>query len=818
MLRNSLLLFVRNLRRQRFFSFVNLLGLCVSLTATLLMYIYVRHEYSFDNFHKDIDRMYRVNQTYIWGENEKAQFARTGPGVSFSIKEEIPEIELLTTIHTPGNFVISYAPPLKPIISIEQTLVFAADSNFFKMFDFPFVYGTEAGALRTVNTVVFRRQTAEAYFGKTNPVGQTVMVGQGTDRKAFEVTGVVDVPENSSIKFDVLFSLRNYPMASRDWTWVWTQLEAYVKLIPNANLDDVKAKLATVPEKHVGTTLQVAFNMTYEDWVKSGKKWELFLQPMNELHLPRTPVIGNSMDSANRIVLMSLVGVSVFIVLLSCVNFTNLSIAQFTRRVKDTSLRKILGMGKRELTVSALFEAMAFCLVSLVLALGVAQALLPMFNLLTGRQLHLDLLNDKYLLPGGIALALLMAAVSSIYPVIYLSAFNPIAGVKNKTQQGPRHRWFQNGIVVFQFGVSIILVICTAIVFQQLNYANQKDVGFEKENLALIRHVELVGSGEPLAEQMGQVPGVVSASWCTAAPPQVWDGDSFQPEGAPKPLSLSFTHGDENYVPTLGVELIYGRNFLKENAADKDAVLINETAVNRFGWKLDESVIGKKIFYDQATFTVIGVMKDFSYVTSFEQVEPLGIFNIRGTNLYMSSTSQLLLRFAAGNLSSMESTLTAIENTWKKNAKDAPFAYTFIDETFARAFLTQQRFGNVLTVMATLAIMIASLGLLGMIIYALERRTKEIGIRKVNGASLADILLLISGSYVRLILLAFVIGAPVAYWMMDRWLQDFAYRVSPSAFIFIATGVGIMAVAILITGYHSLKASLMNPVNVLRDE
>jgi putative ABC transport system permease protein len=818
MLKNSALLFIRSLRRQRLFSLVNLLGLCVSLTTTLLIYIYVRHEYSFDNFHKDIDRIYRVNQTYFWTDNESSQFARTGPGVAYSVKEDIPEIELLTSIHTPGNFVISYTKPSGEIIAIEQPIVYAVDTNFFKMFTFGFVHGDAQGAVREANTLVFRKEVAEAYFGKTNPIGQTVMVGEGTQRKAFEVTGVVDVPENSSINFDVLFSLKNYPMASRSWTWVWTQLETYVRIAPNANMNDVYAKLAKVPERHLGATLEGVFNTTYEDYIKSGKKWELFLQPMTELHMPSTAIIGNSMDSADKNVLLSLIGVSAFIVLLSCVNFTNLSIAQFTRRVKDTSVRKILGMGKRELTVSALFEAIAFCLASLVIAMAVTQMLLPAFSLLTGRSLRLDMLEDPNLVAGGILLAITMALASSIYPVVYLNSFNPVEGIKSKTLRGAQRSYFQNGIVVFQFAVSIVLVICTAVVFQQLRFASAKDVGFDKENLALVDHMGLQKNAESIADQLRAVPGVIDASWCSSAPPEVWDGDGFMAEGNDKPINLSFTRGDESYIPTLGIKLKFGRNFLKENPADKNSVLLNEAALRNIGWPVDESSIGRTISYDDQKFTLIGVMTDFNFWNSFSNVEPLAIFHIKTPAIYSSNKSYALVRLAPGSPDTMEKTLASVEAVWKRNSGDTPFAYSFVDETFARAFLTQQRFGNVLTIMAGLAILIASLGLLGMIIYALERRTKEIGIRKVNGASLADILLLISGSYVKLIGLAFVIGAPLAWWMMDKWLQDFEYRITPSSMIFIGTGLGLLVVAILTTGYHSVKASLMNPVNVLRDE
>jgi putative ABC transport system permease protein len=460
----------------------------------------------------------------------------------------------------------------------------------------------------------------------------------------------------------------------------------------------------------------------------------------------------------------------------------------------------------------------AFCLLSFLLALAVVQALLPGFSFLTGRQLHLNLLSDKNLLPAGLALTLAMAVLSSIYPVIYLNSFNPVEGIKNKTQRSPQRRFFQNGIVVFQFSVSIVLVICTAIVFQQLRFTSQKDVGFDKENLAVVRFVELLPNGESLADQMSALPGVVNASWCLAVPPQVWDGDSFTAEGSTKALTLSYTRGDERYAPTLGLKLKLGRNFIKENAADVNGVLLNETAVERAGWTVDESVLGKKIYYGNEVFTVIGVMANFNS-SSFSQIDPLAIFHMNNkTMAYPGAKSYVLIRLAPGDVSTIEATLASIGETWKKNSGDTPYVYTFVDETFANEFVTQQRFGNVLTVMTGLGVMIASLGLLGMIIYALERRTKEIGIRKVNGASLGDILLLISTSYIKLIGLAFIIGAPVAYWMMDNWLQDFAYRITPSWIVFAAAGGGILLVAILITGYHSIRASMMNPVNVLRDE
>lgn len=763
--------------------------------------------------------MYRINQTFIWSENSSNQFARTGPGVAFSVKEEIPEIETMTSIHTPGSAVIAYAAPGNEVVSIEQEEIFAVDTSFFKMFNFPFVYGSPKTALRTANTVVFKKETAESYFGKTNPVGQFVMVGGGADRKAFEVTGVIEVPENSSIQFDALFSIKNYPGAERTWSWVWTQLETYIRLIPDADINNVKAKLAKVPEKHVGKTLEEVFKVTYEEYIKSGKKWELFLQPMTKLHLPDQVVAGDSMKTGNSLLLYSLIATCVFIVVLSCINFTNLSMAQFTRRVKEASLRKILGMGKRELVFSFLIEAIAFCLISLVIGIAITQLALPAFSFVVGSKLSLELFDDKLMIPAGVGIAILMAIVSSIYPVVYLNAFNPVEGIKGKGRKGPQRGFFQNGMVVFQFSVSIILIICTAVVFQQLSFLSEKDLGFDKENVAVIKHVQMMSNSETLANEARKLPGVIDASVGASAPPEIFDGDSFDAEGTERiTLPLNFARGDENYIPSLGIKLIYGRNFAKENLEDLNRVILNEAAIKKIGWNLDETVIGKRIIYENNRFEVVGVISDFNYWTTAALIEPLGIFHIDSKNLYDMGKKVLIVRLKGGTHSSMESTLSQLNALWKKTAGDLPFQYSFIDETFSKQFITQERFGNVLTVMAALGITIACLGLLGMIIYALEQRTKEIGIRKVNGASVVDILLLISRSYTRLIIIAFVIGAPAAWYMMTWWLNDFAYRVQPSAWIFIGTGVGILLIAMLITGYHSLKASTANPVTVLRDE
>lgn len=826
MLKYNLLLFIRNLRRQKLFSVINLLGLTVSIASTILIYLYVSHEFSFDAFHKHTERLYRVNQTFIWAENNTSQFSRTGPGVANALKEELPEVELVTSLHTPGSFIISYETPSGEIISFEENEVFAADTNFFKVLNFPLLKGDSDHAFGKANTLVLTQSTAARYFGDEEPLGKVVRLSglNGDEIMTFEVTGVVeDTPENSTIQFDVLLSMETFPPVRRFYgSWVWTQLETFVLLRENADIGLVREKLKAIPRKRAEETIRGAMGMTYDEYIASGKKWDLFLQPITTLHLPETPVVGSFPDTGNVKIIYSFIGAAFFIVILSCINFMNLSTAQFTKRLKEVSVRKIMGLGKIQLSLSYFVEALVFCVIALVVAIGVTQLLLPIFNVSTGKALRLNLLSDPALALILIGITVLMAIVSSSYPAMVLSGLHPVEAMKGKLKGGRGGKVFRNGLVVFQFSVSIILMICTAVVFQQLNYVSEKDLGFNKENLLVIRHVEGLKNPETLRDEALNLPKVISATWCSSTPPEVFNGDTYSAEGLNgKGFSLNYTSTDENYIPTLGIKLKYGRNFSEDNPGDKDRVIINEAAVHKIGWTLDESVIGKKLVYsnnDNATFEVIGVVSDFNYWTLATSIEPMAMFHLKNEKVFHESRRFVVLKVEPQDMKGWENTISSVQDLWNKKANGAPFDYRFVDETFADTFKTQQQFGKVLTAMASLAILIASLGLLGMIVYALEQRTKEIGIRKVSGASVWDILIMIAKGYTGLIVIAFLIGAPLSYWMMNIWLADFAYRITPSVWIFAFAGLSTLLVAIAITSYHSMKAAMTNPVEVLKDE
>jgi putative ABC transport system permease protein len=833
MIKYYFLLFFRNILRQKLFSGINLLGLTAGIVSTLLIYLYVQHEMSYDRFHENADRICRINQTFIWGENNDHQFSSTGPGVAYALLAEIPEIKEATRIHPPGNALISYTDVKNEVHAFDEGGVLAVDSNFFKVFTFPLTKGDRESALRNPNSVVMTESAAKKYFGTEEPIGKLLQVSNVvTDENfsnttlnpptAFQVTAVVkDPPNNSYIDFDMLIPMNSLPKVKRSsWSWIWTAFETFVLLDEHASVEAVRQKLPGLPKKYAEATLQRIMNQSFDEYTKGGKKWELFIQPLTDIRLYSSDIYNRINDVGNITTLYVLMGVEVFIILLSCINFMNLSTAQYTRRIKESSLRKILGSNRYQLAFHFFSEAFMFCLLAMVIGLGITQLVLPYFNILTNNDLKLNLFSKPQILWVLGGLTLLMSLLSGSYPAIFLSTFPPVEAIKGKIRGGKHGKTLRNGLVTLQFSVSMILIACTAVVFQQLTYLSGKDIGFDRENLLVVNRLEWVNDKETFLHAIENIPGVEKASWCTSVPPRLYDGDQFRVEdNRDKTTPLNYVKADEHYVPTLGLEMKVGRNFSKDVPADLERVILNETAVKELGWTLDESVIGKKVEYPgmQKTFEVVGVVRDFNFWSLQAPIEPMAIFHVRGS-IFSSGQEFTALRITAGNLETWNTLIASLQKQWKEYAGDKPFQYEFVDQAFAETFKAEAQFGKALTIFAVLAIMIASFGLLGMIIYTLEQRTKEIGIRKVVGASVWNIWVLVVKDYTILIVSAIVLSTPICFWFLNQWLQGFEYRVRISPWVFVLSGACMLITSLLITGYHVVKAALKNPVAVLKDE
>jgi putative ABC transport system permease protein len=819
MLKNYFVLFIRNLKRQKLFSIINLVGLTVGITSTLVIYLYVQNDFSHDRFHQHADRIYRINQTNIWGDND-LQLARTGPGVANALKTELPEAEMITSIHPADNSLVSYIDESNHSVIHDQENIFAADSSFFKMFSFQVVKGNPETCLIQPQSLVVTESTARKYFGSEEPLGKILQIGVGENTQVFEVTGVVkDIADNSYINFEMLMSLSSFPrMKTNGLSWVWTQLETFILMEKGADIENTRMKLKPIPRKYLEGSMHDAMNMSFDEYIKSGKAWDIYLQPLTQIHLYSDNVVGNSNATGNLKIVYALVSTAIFIILLSCINFMNLSTAQFTRRIREASIRKILGLDRKELGLGYFFEAFAFCLVALVVAFAFTQTILPWFNQVTGKALEMNVVRDSGLIVMMFLLLFFMSMLSGSFPALFLSAFHPVDAMKGKLKTGREGKGFRNGLVVLQFAVSIVLTICTTLVFQQLNFFSAKSLGFDKENLLVIDHVERTDNGATLANAIADIPGVVGTSFCAALPLHM-GSDWFKPRGyGGRDFTLFFAAADEHYLSTLGIELIVGRNFSAFDSADIDRVILNETAVKTLGWNMDESIIGKIIDYpnESTKFQVMGVVRDYHFTSLETRIEPMAIFHMKSK--VWKQRKYVLARIAPQDSKGWESMFIALRKIWKQHAGDQPFKYEFVDKAFAAKLQTQRQFGKALQIMASLAILIACLGLLGMVIYTLEQRTKEIGIRKISGAGIWNILILISRGYTKLIIIAFAVGAPLSYWLIQQWLQDFENRIIPSVWVFVLTGLGTLLFSFLITSYHSVTAALANPIDVLKDE
>jgi putative ABC transport system permease protein len=819
MLKYYYLLFFRNLRRQKLFSSINLLGLSAGIVSSLLIYLYVRNEFSYDRFHVQGENIYRINQTFIWGENDDNQFASLGPGVAHAIITDIPEVKQVVRIHPPGNRLVT-SKEKNNIRSFDESGILAVDSNFFQVFTFPLLKGNNKTALSKPNSVVLSQTTANKYFGSEQALGKLLQIGEGVDSNTYEVTGIAaDAPSNSYIHFDMLISMSSIPRVfnSND-LWLWTMFETFVVLDERTSPSTLASKLAPLPRKYAGSTLERGLNQTFDEYTKSGKKWELFVQPLLDIRLHSVNIYNRLAVTGDIKIVYILITVEIFIILLSCINFMNLSTAQYTRRLKESSIRKILGSQKYELGFHFFSEAFLFCGLAAIIGLGLTQLTIPYFNLISGSDLHFTLVETPDILLVLLGLIFLMSLLSGSYPAIFLSRFSPVHAMKGKVSGSKEGKFLRNGLVTFQFFISMILIVCTIAAFKQIKFLSQKDIGFNRENLMVIDRAEWINDRETFLHSLKGIDGIVQLSWASSVPPDLYDGDQFKAQGADKLTPLNYVKADEQFSSTLGLDIMIGRDFSENMPGDKNKIILNEKAVHAFGWTLDDSVLGKIVEKEgEGTYEVVGVIGDFNYWALQAPIQPMAIFH-HNSEVYSSPRTAVVLRINPADTEQLNKIISAVGTGWKQFAGDHPFQYSFVDDSFEKTIQSEKQFSQGLAVFATIAILIASFGLLGMIIFTLEQRTKEIGIRKVVGASVANIWLLMVKDFTLLIFAAIVTSVPLSIWLLNKWLEDFNYKIELTPSIFIFAGGGMLILSLLITSYHVIKAALTNPVDVLKDE
>lgn len=812
MLRNYFKSSIRNILRERYFSLINIVGLALGISVCLLIWSYVRFEMSYDNFHKDLDRLYRVNQTLIWAP-DGGMMGSTGPQLALVLKEDFPEVEESMRVNTPGDFLVKYQQPNGRIKAFNEDNVLAADSNFFNFFSVPLKEGNPATALHGLDKVVISNETAKKLFGDESALGKILLFGD--EGKAVEVTGVTETqPDNMHFHFDYLISLYTNPSIKRfEWSWIWTQTATYVKLRPGADVGGLEKKMQSMVDLNVKPSLG-RMGMSYEEFMKGKGEWTFALQPVQSIHL-YSGNIDNRIGPVGDIKYVQIFSfVALFVLVLAIINFVNLSTARGASRAKEVGVKKVLGAFRQSLILQFQLESILVTSVATLLGLG----LLELFRIVISNVLSIKMPFSIW--DGGsslwliILLPVVVGFVAGIYPAFYLTSFKPANVLKGRVASGFKSG-LRNGLVTVQFVVSIVFIIATIIVQQQLAFFQSANLGFNKENILVLNNADkLTDHVNAFRDEVSALPGVIDASVGMTVPGRGSYEDIFGAEGRDIELSISQSKIDEHYFKTMGLSLIAGRAFDINSPGDKTKVIPNETTVRLFGWTPEEA-LGKRITYSEldGVGEIIGVVKDFHYASLHQEINPSVFYHIDSD---MWETGKVI----AINIESSRATdiIASLKEKWEARVNDAPFEYSFLDQEWSRQYQQEQRLGGLFSIFAGLSLLIAMIGLVGLVTYSADQRKKEIGVRKVMGASVHQVVFLLNKNFTLLVLIAFVIAVPLGWYAMDDWLSQFPYPVKISFGSFAVAGLLMLGITWITVAYQSIKAGLMNPVDVLKEE
>ena len=807
MLRNYIKIALRNLWKSKGFSAINIIGLAIGLATCLLIILFVLDELSYDRYNKKADRIYRVDGDIKFGGNRYILAVAPDP-MGATLKKDYPQVEQYVRFRDIGGLLLK-----KGNENVQEDKVIYADSTLFDVFTLPLLDGDPQTALQAPNSLVITASTARKYFNTTQAVGRTVLVD---NRANYKITGVIkDIPAQSHFNYDFFVSMATLEESRRN-NWVSNNFNTYVVLKEGSDPKKLEAQFDALIEKYVGPAVKQIMSIDMAEFRKAGNYEKLFLTPLTSIHLYSDKTAELAPNSSIQYVYI-FSAIAFFILLIACVNFMNLSTARSANRAREVGVRKVLGSLKANLVKQFLTESILISCIALVLALVLAFVMLPTFNHLAAKEIKLNLLANPWLLPTLLLMVLITGLLAGSYPAFYLSSFKPIQVIKGKLAAGFKTSWLRSGLVVFQFAISIILIIATMVIYKQLNFIQSHKTGFNREQVLVLHNTSPLGSkAKTFKEELVKISGVENATMTGYLPTNGWRNDNpvfADPTlDQKKAVSMQTWDVDEQYLSTLGMELVTGRNFSKNFLTDSSAIIINEAAAKLYGFT---EPIGKNLYYLRDINTryasvlhVIGIVKDFNFSSFKQQVTPLAL-------LWGPNAGNTAIRISSTNIPHL---VKQIENLYNNMAPGEPFNYTFMDEDFNNLYRTEQRMGVIAISFSALAILIACLGLFGLAAYAAEQRTKEIGIRKVLGATVSNITAMLSKDFLRLVIVAAVIAFPLAWWVMHSWLQDFAYRTNISWWVFIMAGAVAAFIAVFTVSFQTIRAALMNPVKSLRTE
>jgi putative ABC transport system permease protein len=812
MIKNYFKIAWRNLLKNKTFSLINIIGLASGLACFILMALYVADELSYDKYNEKANRIYRVNSDIVFG-GSKLHMAQAPDLMGPTLKKDYPQVEEYVRFYDAGGI----KRMKKGNEYLRETNTVYADSTLFNVFTLPAVAGNTKTALNEPNTVVITESTANKYFGTPDAVGKTIATGNDQN-EIYRVTAVIkDMPHNSHFNFDFIFSMKN---VEYNWgNFLSSNFSTYILLKEGTDPKRFAKNLDVILNTYVlAQAKQIMKVNSIDEFEKAGNKLGYSLMPLTDIHLysDRTAEMGVN-GNIQYVYIFS--AVALFVLLLACINFMNLSTARSAGRAKEVGIRKVLGTEKKSLIRQFLTESTLMAFISLILSVIIVWFCMAYFNELSGKQFTIkDLLQPKHiifllLLPVSVGL------LSGIYPAFFLSSFNPVTVLKGKLAAGFKKSNLRNALVVFQFATTIILIAASIIVYRQLNYIQTKKLGFNRDQVLVVRGTMALGDNkDAFKDEVSKLSGIKGSTYAGFIPVanSSRTDNSFSKEAvmdSKNGLNMEVWDIDDTYIDILGMEMVKGRNFSKDFVTDSSGVIINETAAKTLGF---DDPVGKKLYtlltIDQGikttAYTIIGVVKNFHFESLREHVGPL---------CFRYGKSDWAVAFKI-NTDNVQGLVKNIETKWKSMAPGQPFAYQFMDEAFDSMYRVEQRTGKLGLTFAVIAILIACLGLFGLATYMAEQRTKEMGIRKVLGATTESLVQLLSKDFLRLVLIALILAVPVAWFFMYRWLQDFAYRTHITWQVFAAAGFVALFIALLTVSYQSIKAALMNPVKSLKSE
>jgi len=814
MFRNYLKITLRNLWKNKSYSFINIFGLAVGLASCIVILLYVTNELSYDKHHKKADRIARV-VSFIDFSGSYLELATTSAPMGPTLKNDYAAVEDMVRFRPRGEFHVRSGDT-----NIKETDIIFSDPTVFNVFTIPVIHGDAETALSEPYTMAISKSKALKYFGKENVVGESLLLD---DEHSYKITAIYeDMPPASHFNFEFLLSMETNSDEANNGVWLSNNFRTYLLLKEGTDLKAFEENFKSIKKTYVEPQLIQFTGNGLDEFEEAGNSLRYQLQPLTDIHL-HSDLIAEFKPNGNINYVFLFSGLAAFILILACINFMNLSTARSVKRAKEVGIRKSLGSLRKQLVGQFFTESMLLCLFSFLIALLLVELTLPLFSNLSGTHLVTNYFSDSTLITSILGIVLITGLLSGSYPAIMLSGFKPIKVLKGAFQHKEKSK-FRSTLVVFQFSVSLVVIIGLLVINKQLEFIQNQSLGFQKEQTVIVHDAYMLSSNlQAYKDQLLNEQEFKSSTVSSYLPVNGFsmNDQTFWPKGE-DPIqgnnsSMQVWRVDEDYIPTLGMEIIEGRNFSKERGSDENTVILNEALAQRFGFEdpigeiittLTQNPDGSFDNENLREFTIIGVVKNFHFRSLKENISPLGLFKgqSRGNVVFKIDTENATIA------------LSKLENTWTEMAPGQPFSYSFLDDRFDQMYRSENRVSNLVFAFSVLIIVIACLGLFGLSAYSAEQRTKEIGIRKVLGANVAGIVSLVSRDFIKLILISFFIAAPIGYFIMQKWLTEFTYKTNIGFDVFLISGIGIVVIAVITVSWQSVKAALANPVKSLKSE